>query len=319
MVDVNRWMQIKYDQQQQALDNHAMEAAAQANLANTRARLMPQQLSGELGYQSAQATNLRAQAAHEQQLTNILGMKAPPELLADFITTHGNGYTRTGWGSQTSSPGGMLGDMMHRGRRNTINTGMGSGRGSFASPFASSQGNLSDGSLVDPDPMYRNHFSTGTAEVPGVGDGTVDTVDAKLAPKEAVLNRAAADLLGRDTIDAFNKVGQHLMGMGGEPAPAPAKAKGKKGFVKGTSSVPQASTPDNHTMLDMLVGMKLPPSNGVSAPGGRAFNYGNSPAESAQGASPSERGQGKTPGYRKGTSSVPAKKGMPPAKKKAAK
>lgn len=56
-------------------------------------------------------------------------------------------------------------------------------------------------------------FRMGTARVPGKGDGTKDTVKAKLAPGEAVLNKAAADKMGRGLIAALNKMGAQKMGL----------------------------------------------------------------------------------------------------------
>lgn len=53
----------------------------------------------------------------------------------------------------------------------------------------------------------------GIARVPGKGDGTKDTVKAKLAPGEAVLNKAAADKMGRGLIGALNKMGAKKMGL----------------------------------------------------------------------------------------------------------
>jgi hypothetical protein len=56
-------------------------------------------------------------------------------------------------------------------------------------------------------------YKKGIARVPGKGDGTKDTVKAKLAPGEAVLNKAAADNMGRGLIAALNKMGAKKMGM----------------------------------------------------------------------------------------------------------
>jgi hypothetical protein len=56
-------------------------------------------------------------------------------------------------------------------------------------------------------------FAAGTAKVPGKGDGTKDTVKAKLAPGEAVLNKAAAEGMGRGLIAALNMAGARKMGM----------------------------------------------------------------------------------------------------------
>lgn len=59
----------------------------------------------------------------------------------------------------------------------------------------------------------RLGLRAGTARVPGKGDGTKDTVPAKLAPGEAVLNKAAADKMGRGLIAALNKMGAQKMGL----------------------------------------------------------------------------------------------------------
>lgn len=58
-------------------------------------------------------------------------------------------------------------------------------------------------------------YSEGTTKVPGKGDGTVDKVPAKLAPGEAVLNKGAAEALGRDLIASLNAAGMQAMGMNG--------------------------------------------------------------------------------------------------------
>jgi hypothetical protein len=56
-------------------------------------------------------------------------------------------------------------------------------------------------------------YMFGANEVPGQGSGTVDKVPAMLAPHEAVLNKAAADMLGRGLIAALNSRGVKQMGM----------------------------------------------------------------------------------------------------------
>jgi hypothetical protein len=55
-------------------------------------------------------------------------------------------------------------------------------------------------------------YSKGATKVPGKGSSKVDTVPAMLAPKEAVLNEHAADLIGRDNITAANAAGNHIAG-----------------------------------------------------------------------------------------------------------
>jgi hypothetical protein len=108
---------------------------------------------------------------------------------------------------------------------------------------------------------YKNAFSRGTDRVPGKGDGKTDTTPAMLAPGEAVLNRAAAEHLGRGVIDMLNAIGAHKMGLdlnpnqsGGQdtrdvstPAKGAKDDSGQKvsnqtggtpGYAKGTSKVP---------------------------------------------------------------------------------
>lgn len=53
----------------------------------------------------------------------------------------------------------------------------------------------------------------GMAKVPGKGSGKVDTVPARLAPGEAVLNKAAAEHVGRGLIAVLNQLGAQKMGM----------------------------------------------------------------------------------------------------------
>jgi hypothetical protein len=55
-------------------------------------------------------------------------------------------------------------------------------------------------------------YKRGTTKVPGQGSSKVDTVPAMLAPREAVLNEHAADLIGRDKITAANAAGNHIAG-----------------------------------------------------------------------------------------------------------
>ncbi len=56
-------------------------------------------------------------------------------------------------------------------------------------------------------------YAKGTAKVPGKGSGKVDTVKAKLAPGEAVLNKGAAETMGRGMIAALNAHGAAKMGL----------------------------------------------------------------------------------------------------------
>lgn len=59
----------------------------------------------------------------------------------------------------------------------------------------------------------RQRYAKGTAKVPGKGSAKVDTVPAMLAPGEAVLNKPAAQHMGRGLIAALNQMGAAKLGM----------------------------------------------------------------------------------------------------------
>jgi hypothetical protein len=103
-------------------------------------------------------------------------------------------------------------------------------------------------------------YSKGTARVPGKGSGTVDTVKAMLAPGEAVLNKGAAEHLGRPMIAALNAIGMVKADLGGPPSdkdteddrakpqktsPPPKSTKDDRAhFAKGTSKVAKGKPSD---------------------------------------------------------------------------
>lgn len=80
-------------------------------------------------------------------------------------------------------------------------------------PAGSPSGPTPDTSSQSAAPEEAKKLKKGIARVPGKGNGTKDTVKAKLAPGEAVLNKAAADGMGRGLISALNKVGARKMGL----------------------------------------------------------------------------------------------------------
>lgn len=70
------------------------------------------------------------------------------------------------------------------------------------------------------DELRRQGFRKGKTKVvdkTGKGSPRKDTVPAKLAEGEAVLNTGAAELLGRDKIEALNQQGLRKMGVPGKP------------------------------------------------------------------------------------------------------
>lgn len=55
--------------------------------------------------------------------------------------------------------------------------------------------------------MKTRPYQRGTAKIAGKGPSNVDSIPAELAPREAVLNAPAADMLGRDKIAKLNAAG----------------------------------------------------------------------------------------------------------------
>jgi hypothetical protein len=119
----------------------------------------------------------------------------------------------------------------------------------------------------------RFQFSTGTSDVHGPGDGTVDTVHADLANGEAVLNRGAAEHLGRDTIALLNSIGAARMGLktDGRNTPVAADPAGgdPPGYAWGTPDVKPAPAP-GQTVTSGTWGSPTPNAdirNSVGRPG----------------------------------------------------
>jgi hypothetical protein len=124
-------------------------------------------------------------------------------------------------------------------------------------------------------------YSKGTAKVPGKPNGNKDTVKAKLAPGEAVLNKGAAEHMGRGLIGVLNAIGQHKMETQGEPGttgssfPQPnagvqpmGSANQAQAFAKGTPKVGKGKSAPNPAMppagLQAIMAMM---QNGGGMPG----------------------------------------------------
>jgi len=141
-------------------------------------------------------------------------------------------------------------------------------------------------------------FNTGTSDVPGQGSPKVDSVKANLAPGEAVLNAAAAEHLGRSTIDFLNAIGAQKMGLvGAQPdtrdVSTPAKGSkddsgqkvnnqsgGTPGYAKGTSKVPakgKGKAPPSPTLPPPEVMQALMAMQGGQGAGGMPQGQGMAP------------------------------------------
>jgi hypothetical protein len=173
-------------------------------------------------------------------------------------------------------------------------------------------GKRSSGSGIDLPTL--NNFSKGTDNVKGpapkAGAKTTDTTPAMLTPGEAVLNKAATEHLGRDTIDVLNAIGNIKLGqtdVAQQPAGPPTHADihgagGIPGYAQGSSSTGQIDpiagqggtwgpsgdtpAPSGNTGLRSSLGLGVP----RPAPAPKPIGY--------------ESGTSMVPGYSDGTSDV---------------
>lgn len=144
------------------------------------------------------------------------------------------------------------------------------------------------------------NYKKGTPKVAGKGDGKTDTTKAMLAPGEAVLNKAAAEHLGRDTIDLLNAAGAKSMGLDQEPnvpAAVPASQAKSPGFKTGTSNVP-AGAGKAGSKAPPHVGAKPagPPAKGADAPQGKGAAKAPPAKADKGGAAPGVGQKTKAPG-----------------------
>ena len=245
---------------------------AQANETNTRASTL-QPL--------AQSTIASTQAGigETQARTGLYGTEARvqahnafdpfPDLINGHIYDSLSGLNRTQSG-QTSLTGG--------------------GGSSYGGSGILNVGNLPAGAISPDNKIQLN--SAGTERVPGKGTGKVDTVPAMLAPGEAVLNKGAAEHMGRDNIKQLNQVGLAKMGpgVGGKGMPAP---KGVQKHAQGTDMVPAAKVaPAPGQTITSGTWGETPPPPPQPTPGGFGRRLVRPP--------------GPVPGFAKGTSKVPS-------------
>jgi hypothetical protein len=180
-------------------------------------------------------------------------------------------------------------------------------------PFAANSPAFAPGSFnrrLGPDePAGVSPYAKGTPKVPGKGSGKVDTVPAMLAPGEAVLNKAAAEHMGRGMIEQLNKFGLAKMGESPDAKSSSAKpAKGKPGLAKGgmlsyadgTSDV-QPKTGEGDTVKQRNAALKADPrgpNNDTIAVHEPSMLHGMQMMAAAMGMLPARKG------FSKGTSKV---------------
>jgi hypothetical protein len=172
------WLATKYGIMQQQADTAAAAQRSLAGLQGAQAQRTIQMTPAEVEEQRARASQLGAQATATPALLELEAERRRIENL----NTNSTGYTAA---RRASDPAP---DWMTRGAGGGMLPKIG-------------------------DPVRLPGLRKGLARVPGKGDGTKDTVPAMLAPGEAVLNKSAAEGMGRGLIAALNKLGAEKMGM----------------------------------------------------------------------------------------------------------
>lgn len=303
-------------------------AFGQGNLSNANAKLAPDLAQSEIGLRGAQASNLRSTAnATDTQASLAPGVSSSENALraaqaGNFdvmgmlqrLQAQGLGQDMApvnpaqrniiGQRFDTSTSGllkRLLGfaagtshvdphdQPMHPSHRAQLAQQLG-----YMHPHEM-QGMAAGDSMVGDDmgmDMDVAGMAAGGGTVPGGGDGTVDTVNAKLAGGEAVLNKAAADFLGRDLIDKVNQAGAIAMGLDQKPnQPRMQPADGA-----GTPATEPAQP--GQQMPGMAAGAKKVPPQKAAAGGKEAPRKGP-PAPEQPGkaksasAKPAAKGKGK--------------------------
>lgn len=264
----------KYDIQQQ-------EATARSGLFGAQATGVLSALPSENALRAAQANHTNQQAAQVAPLAQ--------STIAQGAAQIGETQARGGLlGAQTRgvdiSNSGVSDSVLRALHSSFVGSGLFGGGGGPASSGANTQTSVLNAAptiLPSMQPMPWSSltgdqtgenpysFSAGTTQVPGKGPSTVDTVPAMLAPKEAVLNEHAANLIGRDKIAAANAFGNMIsQAMGGASA-APGKgmataktdktqalAKGSHRVAPGKSAkTPKLDAKGLATVMQMMQGM----------------------------------------------------------------
>jgi len=204
------------------------------SLAN--ARQVPGLAGSEIGLHGAQAGLFGAQAQAQNVETGLLTAPVSP-ITAAYTNAAAQASLRPGVPGYGSS---IYGDAFGQ----SVLPGSTPMRAAAGTSMTNSDGTVKD-------PLMDYKYSSGTAKVPGKGSPKVDSVDAKLAPGEAVLNAAAADHLGRTTIALLNAIGEQKMGLGmngdagtdsqdsrAKPDASVSTTANRPGYAKGTAKVP---------------------------------------------------------------------------------
>lgn len=212
-MNLNEAFAIKYNTKQQDSDTNAFEALSRDWLGNLAARTAQQ--GADTAQYNAATNRIGVDKAYDYSKPSSMMTKQAQQPLASSMLSALPRYQPLGTNLQ------------------------------------SSLSRLSNGNVIlagqEVDPRKIAGFSHGTARVPGKGSGKEDKVPAVLAPGEAVLNKAAAEKMGRKKIANANKEGAKKMGMVGKSKPGH--------YAQGTANVPLA---DKRSFMQKLSDFIVP-------------------------------------------------------------
>jgi hypothetical protein len=226
MPNMSEWLDRKYSNLEAQTRNQQLTSEAGARLTNTQANLAP-------GEAAARNALMGSQARVADTTSSLMPAESAARNAAEY-----------GSAAQSTASAGLMGtNAAWVGPRTQADIDL--TRARVGDQNINNALNMQQFNPASPGVLRASGFvleKNGTARVPGQGDGRTDTQPAMLAPGEAVLNRAAAEHLGRDTIELLNALGKHKMDLeaSAPAAPADQQASGQPaapGYADGTAGI----------------------------------------------------------------------------------
>ena len=208
MPDIDYWLSRKYAAMDAQNNADMIRANAQANLQGAQAAVIPGTTAAEIAAQKARTAQTLTETALAPALArSTIGLNA-----SNAFQNYGAGLASREAANNAvfQRRVGMIPLTDEQANQYGVTNSLERYTPSPA-PLPYSSSTLRIPALEDYSKVFK--FAKGTARVPGKGSPKVDSVPAKLAPGEAVLNKPAADGLGRGLIAALNKIGSQKLGL----------------------------------------------------------------------------------------------------------
>lgn len=291
MVDFQSALAQKYSILQQNADTEALKARSEANLTDVKAGLLPNESAAQQFAARSQGNAANAQA----NLTNVNAGLRPGESASENLLRR----SQAGLADAGARAGNIQGDLApSEAVARNLFTGAQADETAARTRGLDIQNRLGQAGLSDITnrsvldnalgSYYDTyHSSTASRTNPlGYADGTehvdahngatglVDTVPAELAPGEAVLNRPAAEHLGRGFIKMLNDYGMHQMEIEKQDPNVQAQMAQEQSQVRGQAQ-PQTKAAKGKTKVGMPAPRKAQAQK--SAPEGGGLGAGGMP------------------------------------------